>query len=651
MRRARRLLGASTALATALALLPAAAGAAPPGLAAAGATGATDVEQDAATSTRVLVTVDDPDDLDQVRAAAGDLGQVEQLAPRVLTVTVDEAADLGAAGLDGAVPRDAVAEAVAPWGAAVEDNHVLRAASEPDDPYPDDPYFERQWGLENTGQPMPHTTAGIPGEEGIDVDALGAWEHTRGSRAVTIAVVDTEVERHPDLRDNLLEGRSFAPASVCPDEFAAHGTRVAGVAAAVSDNGIGVAGMAPRARLLPVDFLDACGDGDLEGAVAALSWAAANGADVIVASFASDSPPPEGEVAALRAAIEDAGVPVIVAAGNTARDLSASGTPPVYPASFNLRNQLTVAAINNRGELAAFSNHGQGHVELAAPGQTVYSTSVNLTGEHTYAYDSGTSFAVPFVAGAVALAVGLEPVLTPEAILDLTVGTARDLDDLDGLVASGGMLDAGELVTQIAEGGACPTADVPGSDFQDVPPDSTHALGVHCIAWWGITRGRTPEEYQPRSPVTRGQMATFLATVIQHGPGLPADVPDAFPDVAGSVHEDAINALALLGVVRGFGDGTYRPSQPVTRAQMASFLVNTYEELVGEAPTPERPWFRDTRGSVHEEAAESLWELGITAGTAPRTYDPHPDVRRDQMASFVARLLDRLVREEVVAPR
>jgi subtilisin family serine protease len=635
MHRARRLLGACVALATALALLPAAAGAEDAATGAGdAAAGESAADEPAATSARVLVTVEDPDDLDEVRVAIGGLGEVEQLAPRVLVVTADETVDELEA---------TVAGAVAPWEASVEDNHVLRAAREPDDPY-----FDRQWALRNTGQPIPHT-AGIPGEEGIDVDALGAWKHTRGSRGVTIALVDTHVEQHPDLKANLLEGRSFSSSNACVDSFAAHGTEVAGVAGAVADNGIGVAGMAPRSRLLPVSFLDGCGFGELDGAVAAITWAADNGADVIVAPFASGTPPPDNEVAALRAAIEDAGIPVIAAAGNVGRDLSASGAEPVYPASFDLRNQLAVAAVNNHGELSAFSNHVRRHVELAAPGQTIYTTSVSLAGSHNYTYGSGTSYAAPYVAGAVALALSLDPVLTSEAILDLVERTARPLDDLDGKVSSGGMLDAGTLVTELAEGGACPTTTVPASGFRDVPSSSGHALAIDCIAEWGITRGRSASEYQPRAPVTRGQMATFLATVVDAGPGLPSGAPRAFPDVAGSVHEDAINALARLDIVRGFGDGTYRPSQPVTRAQMASFLVNTYEHLVGEAPSPSSRWFRDTRGSVHESAAESLWELGITAGTATRTYDPHPDVRRDQMGSFVARLLDRLVRDEVVA--
>lgn len=641
-RPARRRRGAAGALtlAVGLALLPSPAGAqAGPHAAgggdapstAAGATSPTDDAPVADGAARLLVTVEDPDDLDAVREALDPLGPVTDLAPRVLAVVAE---------------RGRVGEAVGAWEATVEANAALAAASRPDDEY-----FAQQWGLENTGQPMPHGSSGTEGRAGLDVGALGAWRHTRGSRDVTVALVDTEVEPHPDLEANLLPGRSFAPAQPCPSPVASHGTEVAGVAAAVRDNGAGISGLAPRVRILPVDFLDSCGFGDLEGAVAAITWAARNGADVIMASFASAGSTPEGEARALRTAIEDAGVPVIAAAGNSGRDLSANDAPPVYPASFNLRNQLAVAAVDNTGELPIYSNHGRRHVQLAAPGDTIYTTMVEPTGTFGYGYADGTSYAVPHVAGAVALAIGLRPVLTSEAILDLTVDTTRSLSALQGRVGSGGMLDAGALVAAVADGGACPTTRVPDSGFRDVPAGGIHTLGVDCIAWWDVTRGRTATAYEPRASITRGQMATFLAKVVEAGPGLPSDPPRAFPDVAGSVHERPINALAALGVVRGHGDGTYRPSAPVTRAQMASFLVNTYEHLVGDAPSPSGTWFRDVEGSVHADAAESLWELGLTAGTATRTYDPHPAVRRDQMGSFVARLLDRVVREDAVAAR
>jgi serine protease len=533
----------------------------------------------------------------------------------------------------------------------IEHDVVLRGAQ-----VPNDPLFPTQWGMENTGQ----TINGRTGKEGLDVGARRAWVHTRGSRAVTIAVVDTRIYSHPDLDANLVRGsgEEFVtdnPRRPCAAEYAAHATEVAGVAAAVADNHQGIAGLAPRSRIMPVAFLDNCGFGSLAGAARAITWAAGRGADVIIASFAS-----EGVVdpTALRTAIEDAGTPVIAAAGNAVpggggdgADLSKRGASPVFPASFSLRNLLSVASIDSDGELSRFSNHGGRDVELAAPGRDIRTTSVNYRGATGYRYQSGTSFAAPFVAAAVALGRSLQPVLSPEAILDLTLETTRPLPSLSATTISRGTLDAGELVVQLARGGGCPTELVPTAGFRDLTVMNAHRLAVDCIAWWDITQGRGAGSFDVDAPVTRGQMATFLAAIIEEGPGLPDAPPPAFDDVRDGVHQPAIDALAELGIVGGFPDGTYRQGSTVSRAQMATFLVNTYEHLVGEAPRPRERWFQDTGRSVHADSAEALWELGITAGVRPRTYAPRPDVRRDQMASFLARLLDRVVRDGVIEGR
>jgi subtilisin family serine protease len=578
-------------------------------------------------SDTLLISGGTREDVDAARAALDGVAEVDEVTARVLLAAGDHAEIRTA--LDGLT-------------VAVETDAGLHAAWTPNDPE-----FDRQWGLRNVGQEV----QGEPGVEGIDVNATRAWRHTRGARDVTVAVVDTRIPSHPDLDGNLVRGsgdRFVNDNPQCFVEQATHGAEVAGIAAAVADNGRGIAGLAPRVRLMPVPFLDNCGDGSLTGAAHAIAWASENGADVIIASFASMPRPDAPD--ALKTAIEDAGVPVVAAAGNTVTglDLSAQDQWGVYPASFAVRNLVSVASVDNQGELSQFSNYGEDDIELAAPGRRIYTTSFSSSGQADYRYQEGTSFAAPFVAAAVALGIGMRPVLTSEAILDLTLETTRPLDDLEGRVATGGMLDAGALVYAIAREGACPTERTDPSGFADVPPGGVHSLGIDCIAAWDITRGRTATTYEPREAVTRGQMASFLATVIDAGPGLPASPSRAFPDVAGSVHERPINALAELGIVRGHGDGTYRPSAPVTRAQMASFLVNTYEHLVGPAPAPDERWFEDTGGSVHAPAADKLWELGITAGISPRTYNPHPDVRRDQMASFVARLLDRVVREGAV---
>lgn len=187
---------------------------------------------------------------------------------------------------------------------------------------------------------------------------------------------------------------------------------------------------------------------------------------------------------------------------------------------------------------------------------------------------------------------------------------------------------------------ACPQSRVPGAELPDVPSGSLHAPGIDCIAWWGVT---TPAgRYVPTGPVTRGQMASFLQRVIERTGGpLPAG-GNAFPDDDASIHQPAINALAAAGVVGGYSDGLYRPDEPVNRAQMATFLMRAAERVGGPLPRS-ADFFLDDNGDTHESSIDKAAGTGVAGGTDDEEYSPKPQVRRDQMASFLARLLDLLV--------
>ncbi|MTV25117.1 hypothetical protein FTX61_06755 [Nitriliruptoraceae bacterium ZYF776] len=191
-------------------------------------------------------------------------------------------------------------------------------------------------------------------------------------------------------------------------------------------------------------------------------------------------------------------------------------------------------------------------------------------------------------------------------------------------------------------------ADVRGTSFRDVPAGPPHGDNVRCVAAYGIARGSADGTYRPASDVRRDQMASFLERLlVVAGADLPDDPPDAFSDDDGSVHERAIDRLAAIGVVQGRDDGTFRPAVPVTRAQMASFLVRALEHALErdlDAP-PSR--FADTAGSVHARAIDVAAHLGIALGRTPTRFAPGEDVRRDQMASFLARTLDHLATEGV----
>lgn len=188
---------------------------------------------------------------------------------------------------------------------------------------------------------------------------------------------------------------------------------------------------------------------------------------------------------------------------------------------------------------------------------------------------------------------------------------------------------------------ACPQTRVPEDGFADLPPGGVHESSVDCLAWWGITR--PVGGYAPAGQVTRGQMASFLRRVVEQSGGRLPDGPDAFRDDAGNTHEAAINALAQAGLVGGFGDGSYRPQVPVSREQMATFLVRVAEHRSGGPLTEAADYFRDDASSAHQGSINKAAAAGVAGGTAEERYSPVPSVRRDQMGTFLVRLLDLLV--------
>lgn len=193
--------------------------------------------------------------------------------------------------------------------------------------------------------------------------------------------------------------------------------------------------------------------------------------------------------------------------------------------------------------------------------------------------------------------------------------------------------------------GACINVAVPDAGFTDVSPGSVHAPNIDCIVFYELAQGITATTYGPSRSVTRQQMATFIARLVDASDRpLPAAGP-RFGDVSG-VHEDNINRLAAAGIVQGTSPTTFNPEAPVRRDQMASFLVRAFEYIVEReveaGPTP----FQDIEGNTHEANIEKVAELGFTTGLTPTRYDPFASVRRDQMASFLARALETLVADE-----
>lgn len=199
---------------------------------------------------------------------------------------------------------------------------------------------------------------------------------------------------------------------------------------------------------------------------------------------------------------------------------------------------------------------------------------------------------------------------------------------------------------------ACPEADVEPAGFSDVGPTNVHKRAIDCVAWWKVSEGTSSGGYEPAGSVNRAQMATFISrAIIRSGGDLPSDPPDAFDDDNGGPHEKSINQLAAVGVVSGTGHRAYSPGRAVTRAQMATFLANAFEHRAERVlAAPRGDYFIDDQGNLHEDRINRVAEAGIAGGTGDRQYSPAATVRRDQMASFLARLLDLLVEETDAVP-
>lgn len=220
------------------------------------------------------------------------------------------------------------------------------------------------------------------------------------------------------------------------------------------------------------------------------------------------------------------------------------------------------------------------------------------------------------------------------------------------------------LAVRDASTHACPTTRVPDPGFTDIVGD-THQAMIACAAWYGLTTGRTATTFDPAMTVTRGQMASFLARMIDYagahpGGGTPArplgsDVITAFDDVPSrSPHASAIGRLAAAGIVAGGPGGlpatSFAPGQRITRAQMASLLDRSIGFLRGRALADGGNVFGDDTGSTHEAAINRLAATGIAQGRWPGLYAPVAPVKRAAMTSFLQRTMEVLVADGTTAP-
>lgn len=303
------------------------------------------------------------------------------------------------------------------------------------------------WGLKNDGQ-----DGGTPG---VDIDASLAWQKTTGlpnGQGPIIAVIDTGVDyNHPDLVNNIWTNTGEIPGNGIDDDgngvvddvhgynafddngdpmdVHSHGTHCAGTIAAEGDNGQGVVGVNWHATIMPIKIFDNNGRTNAAAIIRGINYASKNGARITSNSWGGGEANP-----AIKEAFARSSALHIMAAGNSSDN---NDETPHFPSSYDLPNSIAVAATDRNDELCYFSCYGEKSVDIAAPGEDIYST---IPGGG-YGNKSGTSMATPHVSGAAGLLLAMDPTMSNDEIKTRLFEGADKVEGLKGVVSTGARLN------------------------------------------------------------------------------------------------------------------------------------------------------------------------------------------------------------------
>jgi subtilisin family serine protease len=344
--------------------------------------------------------------------------------------------------------------------------------------FSNDTYADSQWAIENPGYyNINLSDAGKyekSGVKGIDMDVVEAWKamkETSPKQEVVIAVIDTGVDyTHPDLAEHMwvndgeidgdkidnddngfvddIYGWDFYnyDATVChfgekdvngryrasKQDNDDHGTHVAGIIGAVANNKIGIAGVASNINVKIMSLKingGPRGTGNISDAIEAIKYATMMGADICNLSWGTTQ-----YTAVLKQIMKESDMLFVAAAGNTGNN---NNDNPIYPASLKLDNLISVTFIDSSGELTNLSNYGSETVDLAAPGEDIFSTVVG-----SYISMSGSSMAAPQVSAVAAIMFANDDNLYPANIKEILLENIKLLPDLEGRMKYPGIPNA-----------------------------------------------------------------------------------------------------------------------------------------------------------------------------------------------------------------
>lgn len=277
-----------------------------------------------------------------------------------------------------------------------------------------DPLYNQLWGIQKINAPL-------------------ARDYTTGDSSISVGVIDTGIDQnHPDIRENmwttwngrLIYGWNFADNSSDSMDLDGHGSHVAGTIGAVGNNRIGITGVCWQVRVAALKF-----GLDVASAIAAIDFANYYKISILNASWGG-----RAYSQALKDAIDQYDGLFVASAGN---DGTNNDVDPMYPASYDCKNIISVAAVDPYDTLARFSNYGLKTVDIAAPGTNIL--SLDLAGE--YSPLNGTSMAAPHVAGAAALLKSSMPNISTITLKRIILSSAMENPELKGKILTGGILD------------------------------------------------------------------------------------------------------------------------------------------------------------------------------------------------------------------
>jgi thermitase len=365
-----------------------------------------------------------------------------------------------------------------------------------------------------------------------DIDAPEAWDLTKGSNDIVVAVVDSGVDyNHEDLAANIFWNEADCNTNGIDDDRngyvddchgidvynndsdpmddRGHGTHVAGIIGAVGNNNVGVVGVNWNVKILPCKFLNRSGNRSVPGLIACMQYIVDlkdRGVNILAGNFSIGGSPPDPDEADAIDELGKRGLLVFAAAGNG--DANGIGINldenPDYPASFFLPNAIAVAAANSSDSITVFSNYGLHTVHLGAPGEGILSTmapssslAITRCGSSNALYCSlpGTSMATPFVIGVAALLKAHNPSLDWRGIKNLILAGGENVPGLAGKTVTGKRLNANEALTCTNSNVLAAVQPRPKMVFGTVgEPVDLAALHINC----GSPNGEVQVSADPR---------------------------------------------------------------------------------------------------------------------------------------------------------